>query len=248
MRVTGYVIHTRPFQDAKILVDLFTKELGLVRCVLRRNAKEARATPGSFLLHEIELAGRGDLKTIRSIEALESGSTLQGNSLYSAFYVHEIIERLVPTNLPLESLFLLYQWLVNNLRKGVSIAPLLRRFEIGLFEELGIAINMASTARGDPLQPLQLYQFHAKFGLRPYFGDQPKVRPIIYLDGRIAQAYADGKWTDKAVLAMAKELHRAWLDSALGGKTLKSRSLLPSRSHEGRRLWQVPVFEYKEYI
>ena len=246
MRVQGYVIHTRPFQDNKVLLDVLTQELGLIRTVLRLNNKEARSIPGSFLLHELELSGRGELKTVRSIEVMESATTLKGNALYSAFYLHELFERLVPTSLPVEPLYLLYQWVIVNLRGGVPIAPLLRRFEVGLFDELGMAINLASTARGEQVKPQQLYQYHGKFGLRPYLGDQPKVRPLIFLDGATALAYANGVWTNKSVLAMAKELHRMWLDQALGGKALKSRELLPVSSFAGERIWQVPVFRFEE--
>ena len=248
MRVQGYVIHTRPFQDNKVLLDVLTQEQGLIRAVWRRNTKEARVTPGSFLLHELELSGRGELKTARSVEPLESAASLQGNGLYSAFYLHELLERLVPTNLPVEPLFILYQWVIVNLRQGVPIAPLLRRFEVGLFDELGMGINLSCTARGEVLQSTQLYQFHGKFGLRPYLGDQPKVRPMIYLDGATAKGYTAGLWSNRSVLSMAKELHRAWLDAALGGRELKSRDLLPTAEFAGERLWQVPVFRFEESI
>lgn len=243
MRTEGYVIHTRPFQDDKVLLDILTKEAGLIRSVWRKKAKETRVSPGSFLLMEFELSGRSELKTIRSAEALESPVLLTGNALYSAFYVHELIERLMPVGLPLEPLFILYQWLITHLQGEVPIAPLLRRFEFGLFEELGIQVNMKATSRGEALQSRQLYQLHHRFGLRPYYGDQPKVKPIVFLDGAAALAYAQGQWNNKFVLALAKELHRAWLDHALGARTLKSRSLLPSKPFEGERLWQVPLFK-----
>ncbi|SBS35076.1 DNA repair protein RecO [Marinomonas aquimarina] len=243
MRVQGYVIHTRAFQDDKVLVDLLTQEAGLVRGVWRKKAKEARVSPGSFLLLEFDLVGRSELKTIRSAEALEAPVMLQGAALYSAFYVHELIERLLPVGLPFEPLFVLYRWLITHLSGEAPLAPLLRRFEWGLFEELGIRVNMSATGRGDPLEAKQLYQLHHKFGLRPYYGDQPKVKPIAFLDGAAAMAYAAGRWDNRQVLLLAKELHRAWLDQALGAKPLKSRSLLPAKPYDGERLWQVPLFK-----
>ncbi|MBM6551636.1 DNA repair protein RecO [Marinomonas ostreistagni] len=243
MQAKGYVIHTRPFQDDKVLLDLFTLEAGLVRGVWRKKQKETRVSPGSFLLHEFELSGKSELKNIRSAEPLEAGMALQGRALYCAFYVHELLERLAPLNLPLVDLFTLYQWLISHLAQDVPAAPLLRRFEVGLFDELGMAINLQSTARGEVVHSAQLYQFHSKIGLRPYFGEQPKIKPLVFLDGAAAQAYSEGRWGDKTVLALAKELHRAWLDQALGGRVLKSRSLLPVSSYEGARLWQVPLFK-----
>ncbi|MCC4273394.1 DNA repair protein RecO [Marinomonas communis] len=248
MRVQGYVIHTRPFQDEKVLVDILTREAGLIRGVWRKKAKEARVSPGSFLLLEFELSGRSELKTIRSAEALGVSIQLTGIALYSAFYVHELIERLLPVNLPFEPLFILYQWLISHLGGDVPIAPLLRRFELGLFEELGVQVNMAATSRGEVLEPNQLYQLHHKFGLRPYYGEQPKIKPIVFLDGAAAMAYASGSWNNKYVLTLAKELHRAWLDLALGEKPLKSRSLLPASPYDGERLWQVPIFKLSDKV
>ncbi|WOD06809.1 recombination protein O N-terminal domain-containing protein [Marinomonas sp. GJ51-6] len=48
MRAAAYVIHTRPFQDSKILLDVLTYEQGLVRGVWRLPKKEARVIPGLF--------------------------------------------------------------------------------------------------------------------------------------------------------------------------------------------------------
>lgn len=246
MRVSAYVIHTRPFQDSKILVDLLTLEQGLIRGVWRLPKKEARVIPGPFLCFEVELSGRGDLKTIKSMETIHAGYHLEGMPLYAALYIHEIVERLLPLNLPLPEMFELYQWLIRNLHQGVAIAPLLRRFEVGLFAELGVTINLSSTGRGEALEAKQLYQFHQKFGLRPYFGEIPKQPPLLYVEGKVALAYHSGAWTDKQVLSLAKELHRAWLDGLLHGKPLVARRLLPQQEFQGERLHGVPLFRRRD--
>ncbi|MCW4631333.1 MULTISPECIES: DNA repair protein RecO [Marinomonas] len=242
MRVSAYVIHTRPFQDGKILLDALTLEQGLIRGVWRLPKKEARVIPGPFLCYEMELSGRGDLKTVKSLESVKAAAVLEGLSLYAAFYVHELLEKLLPANLPLPEVFALYQWLIESLHSGVVIAPLLRRFEVGLFSELGVGINMISTGRGEPLEARQLYQFHYKFGLRPYHGEIPKQTPMLFVEGQIALDYHAGKWTDKQVLSLAKELHRNWLDSLLNGKPIVSRRLLPKQPFQGDRHLGVPIF------
>lgn len=242
MRVSAYVIHTRPFQDSKILLDLLTFEQGLIRGVWRLPKKEARVIPGSFLCYEVECSGRGDLKTVKSLESVQSSLVLEGLPLYAALYAHELLEKLLPTNLPLPDIFTLYQWLIQSLCSGVAIAPLLRRFEVGLFSELGMGINMVSTGRGERVKPNQLYQFHHKFGLRPYHGETPKQRPILFVDGAVALGYHAGQWTDKQVLSLAKELHRNWLDSLLSGKPIVSRGLLPKQPFQGERHLGVPIF------
>ncbi len=242
MRAAAYVIHTRPFQDSKILLDVLTLEQGLMRGVWRLPKKEARVIPGPFLCYEIEYSGRSDLKTIKSIESVKAALSLEGLPLYAALYAHELLEKLLPLNLPLPDVFSLYQWLIDSLHSGLPIAPLLRRFEVGLFSELGVAINMVSTGRGEVIEANQMYQFHYKFGLRPYHGEIPKQPPMLFVEGQVALNYHAGKWTDKQVLSLAKELHRHWLDSILNGKAIESRRLLPQQPFQGERHLGVPMF------
>ncbi|MGO2354906.1 MAG: DNA repair protein RecO [Marinomonas foliarum] len=242
MRASAYVIHTRPFQDNKILLDVLTLEQGLVRGVWRLPKKEARVIPGPFLCYEMEFSGRSDLKTVKSLESLTSASSLEGLPLYAALYIHELLEKLLPINLPLPDVYELYKWLIESLYTGAPIAPLLRRFEVGLFSELGVAINMLSTSRGELIDANQLYQFHYKFGLRPYHGEIPKLMPMLFVEGQVALNYQAGKWMDKQVLSLAKELHRGWLDSLLNGKPVVARRLLPKQPFQGERHLGVPIF------
>ncbi|MFT2097126.1 DNA repair protein RecO [Marinomonas sp. 2405UD66-6] len=242
MRAAAYVIHTRPFQDSKILLDVLTYEQGLVRGVWRLPKKEARVIPGPFLCYEMDYVGRSDLKTVKSLEAVKSALSLEGLPLYAALYAHELLVKLLPLNLPLPDVFTLYRWLIENLHSGAPIAPLLRRFEVGLFSELGTAIDMSSTGRGEAIEAGQMYQFHYKFGLRPYYGDIPKQTPMLFVEGQVALNYHAGQWTDKQVLSLAKELHRNWLDGLLNGKPIASRRLLPQQPFQGERHLGVPIF------
>lgn len=242
MPLSAYVIHTRPFQDGKILIDLLTLEQGLIRGVWRLPKKEARVIPGPFLCFETECSGRNDLKTIKNLEPASASLSLDGLSLYSALYIHELIERLLPLNLPSPEIFSLYKWLIESLSTGLPIAPLLRRFEVGLFSELGMAINMATTSRGDAIQPGTLYQFQKRYGLRPHYGNIAKQQPLFFIEGQVALDYHLGKWSKKHVLSLAKELHRYWIDDLLNGKPVMARQLLPSQEFQGDRYLSVPIF------
>lgn len=238
----AYVIHTRPFQDNKILLDLLTLDQGLVRAVWRLPKKDQRVMPASFLRYQTLLKGRNELKTLHLLEADTSAAQLVGLKLYSAMYVHELLLKLLPMNLPLQHLFNLYQWLIESLITEAPIAPLLRRFEYALFEEAGSSINLSSTATGEVLEPEVLYRFDRHFGLRPDYGEQLKHSPLFYIEGRLAIAYSEGNWGRTDVVKAAKEIHRNWLDHLLEGKKIEARKLLPAYEYDGEYRANVPVF------
>ncbi len=242
MRVTAYVVHNRPFQENKILLDLFSLELGLLRAVYRLPKKGGRIVPSPFVRYEVELKGRTELKSISAIESCQPPMRFDGLQLYTGLYVHELLSRLVTIAVPVPDLFVLYEWLLKSIQLGAPIAPLLRRFESGLFQELGMSINMAYTGNGDAVLPSQLYLFDFKLGLRPFLGGRPKQRPMMFVDGALAAKYMEGEWSNKDVLMMSKELHRNWLDYLLSGKAIEARRLLPKQSYKGDRLYGVPKF------
>ncbi|MFT2111061.1 DNA repair protein RecO [Marinomonas sp. 2405UD68-3] len=248
MRVIAYVIHTRPFQENKVLLDLFSFEFGLLRGVYRLSKKGGRVMPSPFVRYEVELKGQSELKTILAIESFQSPIRLDGVQLYAGLYVHELLSRLVTSSVPVPDLFILYEWLLQSVHLGAPIAPLLRRFEVGLFQELGMAINMSYTGSGEELQTSQLYSFDFKFGLRPFLGNKPKQLPVMFIDGLLAKKYMSGEWADKDVLVMSKELHRNWLDYLLSGKAVEARRLLPNQVYGGERLYGIPKFSIKEVI
>jgi len=50
MRVSAYVIHTRPFQDSKILLDMLTLEQGLIRGVWAITKKRGSGHTWAFFM------------------------------------------------------------------------------------------------------------------------------------------------------------------------------------------------------
>ncbi|TBR43421.1 DNA repair protein RecO [Marinomonas agarivorans] len=243
--VSAYVIHTRPFQDNKILIDLLTTEYGLVRAVWRLPKKEARVVPASFLPYEVLLKGKKELKSLHLLESTYGRVELTGLKLFTGIYAHELLLKLLPMNLPIASFFEIYEWLITSLQADVPIAPLLRRFEYALFDEIGSTINFNTTTVGAPLESDVLYGFDAQFGLRPYSLDAVKSvarRPLLLVEGRLAMQYAQGQWSNGAVLRLAKELHRHWLNHLLDGKEIEARKLLPTYSYDGERHFDIPVF------
>src|SRR5690625_3916350 len=77
----AYVLHTRPYRDTSMLVDLFTPEHGRVALVakgVRTGKSRRRALLNPFTALLVSFQGRGGLKLLTAVEAQGPGLILQG--------------------------------------------------------------------------------------------------------------------------------------------------------------------------
>jgi len=158
----AWVLHTRPYRDTSLLVDVFTLDFGRLRCVARgvrgsRSKKKNLLQPFQPLL--VSLVGRGELLTLTHAEFATGNIHLTGRSLFNALYLNELLVRLLH---PFEShplLYRAYQQALLALYMGDE-EPALRWFEWQLLEELGYAIRAAHEAHsGAPVAADAYYQF-----------------------------------------------------------------------------------------
>jgi len=89
----AFVLHSRPWSETSLLLDVFSEESGRVRLVAkgarsRRSSLKGTLQPFTPLL--IRFSGRGDVKTLRSAEAVSLALPLSGIALYSVLYVNEL--------------------------------------------------------------------------------------------------------------------------------------------------------------
>lgn len=80
------------------MLDVFTEESGRVRLVAkgarsRRSNLKGALQPFTPLL--VRFGGRGEVKTLRSAEAVSTALPLSGITLYSGLYVNELISRVL---------------------------------------------------------------------------------------------------------------------------------------------------------
>ncbi|MEC7605463.1 MAG: DNA repair protein RecO, partial [Pseudomonadota bacterium] len=94
----AYVLHRRPFRNTSLLVDLFTLDFGLIRAVAkgaRRQKSRSRALLQLFQPLLVSVSGKGEVKTLTSVESNVSALRLQGVRLLSGLYVNELLSRLL---------------------------------------------------------------------------------------------------------------------------------------------------------
>ncbi len=225
--VSAFLLHSTAFQDQKLILDLLLPNQGRVRAVARRPAKKhsGRSQWPLFCLCWVELSGQGELRTVRRIEEQQAALALQGEWLFSALYLNELICRLFPANTQADELFEIYQhsvqalWQLQLQGNAQTARPLLeqqlREAELALLQELGIPVDCSVDAEGVPLRSDGCYQWQHEYGF---------VAALQGWSGADLLAISQADWQSSS-LRCAKQLNRQLLRPLLGHAPLHSRQL-----------------------
>jgi DNA repair protein RecO (recombination protein O) len=229
MTATAFILHSRPYKESSALVDLFTLSHGRLRAVLRSARGKIGSLARPFVPLELELRGRGELKTVSRLEAAGQANLLEGDALFSGLYLNELLIRLLPAEAPHPQLFDHYQLTLQALAAKRPLEPLLRAFEWRLLDELGYGFALSVDLHGQPVASDGLYRLVPDAGLEAVTQLQPGV-----FHGRELLAMADADWSQPTALAAAKRLMRQALAPHLGGRPLVSRELFMNLKEPSR--------------
>jgi DNA repair protein RecO (recombination protein O) len=227
----GYVLHQRPYRESSVLLEVFTEphgRVGLVARGIRSPKSRQRGDLQPFRSLRLSWNARSELGTLTAVEADAPGGRLQGVALYSAFYLNELLVRLLVRNDPHPGLYAHYQASLERLMQGGDIEPLLRLFEKNLLQEIGYGLLLdCEVESGEPVQPDNYYDYHLESG--PVLLQRQNAQAFVF-KGSSLLALERGKLTGTDVLRDAKRLMRSALNLYLGNKPLKSRELFTATS------------------
>lgn len=107
----AFVLHSRPWSETSLMLDVFTEESGRVRLVAKgarskRSNLKGALQPFTPLL--LRYSGRGEVKTLRSAEAVSLALPLSGITLYSGLYINELLSRVLEYETRFSELFFDY--------------------------------------------------------------------------------------------------------------------------------------------
>lgn len=216
----AFVIHTRPYRETSLLVDLFVAEIGKLSVVARgarRPGSSMRQALQPFNQLSIRFKGRDELKTLLAAETTEHLPALQGRALLCGLYANELLQRLVQPLEPMPRLFLFYRYLLNELIAGADLEGALRTFEHQLLMQLGVWDDLKQLS-----QPY--YRYSADAGWCP----TSTMETGCYTRDWLREIELD-RYTDPNVRKAAKHLMRVKLNQLLGDKPLRSRALFERR-------------------
>jgi len=168
-----YILHTRPFKETSLILNLFSQQYGrfslLAKGVKRKNAQAKRAILQPFNLLEIEYVGRSELKILSNVELKKSisesaPSSLINRALACGYYLNELLMRSLQEWQEFERLFDVYDKSLTALKCGSDYSAILRRFEVSLLEELGVAPQWQVDVKGEPICNKKRYHFNPEQG------------------------------------------------------------------------------------
>lgn len=230
MLAPAWILHVRKFRDTSVILELLTAEEGRVNAVMRgvrskRSRISGHVRPFTRVL--TSWFGRGELKTIRTMDFPRAGASLTGDSLMLGMYVNELLVRVLGRYDEAPGVFAAYGELVDHLERDQDVLPTLRRFELFLLAELGYGITFELEAgSGLAIEPAGWYRFAPDEGFSRVDdvgvredGPEPLFRGEDLL--AIGAGDLDRVDTDRA----AKRIVRRSLGTLLGGRGLKSREL-----------------------
>ena len=227
---SGFILHQRPYRESSLLLDVFTRDHGVIPVLARGVRKSKSKLAGvlqPFFMLQISYLDKNDLKLLTHAE-LQQAYALQRLALYCGFYVNELVQKLLHKHDPHPELFACYADCLYRLSTCSSVEATLRYFELDLLEHCGYGFDLSIDANsGAPVQTGWRYHYVPGMGI--------VTATEGFISGATLLTLAMREPLQAQMLPEAKQLSRRMLDSHLSGQVLKSREVL------------LAMFRYREF-
>lgn len=226
----AFVLHTRPWRESSLLVEVLSAEQGRLGLVARgvhgpkRHLLRAALQPLQFI--RFDAVQRGELATLSAAEALDAAPRLVGDAMLAGFYLNELTLRLAPRGDPQPDLFEAYGIARQRLGSSDSLAWTLRRYERDLLEAIGFAFDWRLDSEGVPIDPAARYRLDPESGPRRLLLDRGHGDRSSAATGRALLALAADALPIEDDLASLRRPMREVLAFHLGPRGLKSWEML----------------------
>ena len=236
----AWVLGRKKYGDNGLLVEFFTAEWGRCCAVVRGAHRKKRGGSLASLLQPfqpllVSMVGRGDLKTVRQVEAPSAGYSLRGEALIHGMYINELLVRVLPRFCAFSHLFVAYGRAAEQLVMCASESTL-RRFELALLSELGYSVNLQTDEYGQIIRQATHYRYESERGLCAARVDKARSDTAV-LSGeqlvRFQQWWDEKRDLDPGDLGALKRLTRVAMTQITSGRKLHTQALVRNlRSHQ----------------
>lgn len=224
MRVSeqsAFVLHRYPHGETSLILEAFTREHGRV-ALMAKGARRPRSpfapVVQPFRRLAVGFSGRGEVMTLTAADADGPAPDLRGEPLFAAFYLNELLLRMLHRHDPHERLFEAYANALSRLQARTVDEAALRVFEKRLLDDLGYGLVLHAAES----EALYCYDFE-RGPVAAQAGVENDAAPAVH--GGTLLALAQEEFCDARALHEAKRLLRVALSRHLGPKPLQSRAL-----------------------
>lgn len=241
----AYVLHQRPYRDTSAIVEIFSEEYGrrsLVAKGLKRPKSKLKGLVQPFQPLLISWVGKSELGTLTDAELYMHSLPMKSRYLPSAFYLNELLLKLLHKDDPHSDLFRAYHIALNRFRllSGEEHDELLwqayiRCFEIELMHSTGYGLVLDHDVMTQlPIKVDAQYEYILDRGpvlWNQEHGDQIGItvsgNTLVKLSDptTLIAVSQDNDDHARAVFKEAKRLLRSVIDYQLGSKRLHSREI-----------------------
>ena len=218
----AYILQSRKFRETSLIFDVFTKEYGKVS-ILAKGVRKAKSKYlgllQAFIPLHISYMGHADLKILTHVEIAGEVIQYKGITMYSGFYINELVQHLLTYYDPHPGVFDDYCECLKELFVNQRSEEILRFFELNFLEKIGYGLHLSHDIEyNEPVEAHKKYQF---------FPDQgPKESVQGSISGSTLIAMQQRSFPNQQALTEAKLLMRNVIDFHLQHKELKTRTLI----------------------
>lgn len=225
----AYILHRRAYGDTSQILELFSQNHGRITVVSkgsRAPKSRSKATLQSFIPLLVGWSGRGEMPTLTASEVTtHSPLKLHGNALPSAFYINELLMKLLHKHDVHEGVFELYKNTLISLQVPDALEKTLRIFEKNLLQLLGFGLNLVSDAEtSEAVQSNLNYNYYVEHGpvlAKPFSTDTVS----LLVKGSSLLAFEEETLDSAEALKEIKSIMRYVLSYYMEGRPIKSREL-----------------------
>jgi DNA repair protein RecO (recombination protein O) len=222
----GFVLHSYPYKETSLIVDLFSRDHGRVALVAKgakRPHSKLRGVLQTFQPLQLAWTGKSEVRTLISAEWVGGLLPLEGAALLCGFYLNELLVKLLARDDPHAVLFDQYISALNQLAHDEPPSIVLRKFEWSLLKETGVAGNLGVCAQtGQTVDLDKAYVVDPERGPRPAVASD--TSPTV--SGKTLWDMEAGDYSDSTTQLQSKFLMRHLLSHHLGGMPLNTRQIL----------------------
>jgi len=228
---SALVLHVRPYRETSAIVQFMTKDQGRITGVARgvRGTRKRINPMQPFSLGTLSYFGRNNLVNVSKFDVAH-GFALQGDALFSGFYVLELLTRLVAERQKEPEIFAGAVSALTAMEAGQELQAALRCFELDLLGQLGYAVVLDQDVdAGTGINADAYYRYQPQIGFARVAGAAETATDPAVIQGQWLQCIQRRDFTEPQTRRAAKYITRQALQEILGGKPLISRKMLGSR-------------------